>query len=125
MIRAIHGLSRGLMAVALLALPAAALAGHEDDPSTNNVHDMGHDVAPASLFNGPPFDIHTDLAFWGDLAIQGNWNGFRILDISEPDNPVLLNFVRCEGRSSCLESLSTAECATGYGRREIGFGITR
>lgn len=62
MIRTMHGLSRSLLAAALLALPAAALAGHGDDPSTNNVHDLGHDLAAASLFYGPN-DIHTDIAF--------------------------------------------------------------
>ena len=29
-------------------------------PATNNVHDLGHDLAAASLFYGPN-DIHTDI----------------------------------------------------------------
>ena len=31
------------------------------------------------------------------MPSEGNWTGFRILDISEPDDPVLLNFVECDG----------------------------
>ncbi|MBW7883923.1 MAG: hypothetical protein H3C34_15040 [Caldilineaceae bacterium] len=66
------------------------------DPHTQNIHDMGHDRAPASLFYGPP-DIHTDIAFWGQYAIQGNWTGFRILDISAPGNPKLISYTECNG----------------------------
>ena len=76
------------------ALPASA--GHREDPRTRNIHPLGHDVSPASLIFGPP-DIHTDMAFWGKLAYQGNFNGFRILDISAPGNPKLISFTRCEG----------------------------
>lgn len=40
---------------------------------------------------------HTDLAFWGDLAFAGNYNGFRILDISEPAHPEVLSDYYCRG----------------------------
>ena len=81
----------------LIALPGLLSAEHDDDPKTDNVHPMGHNEAEASLFHGPPFDIHTDIAFWGKHAFQGNWNGFRILDISAPGNPKFISFTRCEG----------------------------
>src|SRR5262249_13408371 len=35
--------------------------------------------------------IHSDLAFSGKYAIQGNYNGFEIWDISNPAKPVLAN----------------------------------
>jgi hypothetical protein len=40
---------------------------------------------------------HSDLAFWGDLAVQGSYDGFRIIDISEPAAPRLVADVECRG----------------------------
>ena len=40
--------------------------------------------------------INSDLAFKGNLIIEGHWNGFRILDASDPANPVQLsNYEAC------------------------------
>jgi len=48
---------------------------------------------PEGFFNpATPADgrfSNTDLAFQGDLLIQGNYNGFQIFDISEPSAPDL------------------------------------
>jgi hypothetical protein len=38
---------------------------------------------------------HSDLAFSGKLAIQGNYNGFDIYDISNPSKPVLMQTYLC------------------------------
>ncbi len=40
---------------------------------------------------------HSDLAFTGKYAIQGNYNGFEIYDISNPAKPVLVNHVPLPG----------------------------
>jgi hypothetical protein len=41
-------------------------------------------------------DFISDLAFWGDKAYQGTFDGFRILDIDDPRDPeVLLDFDQC------------------------------
>ena len=32
-------------------------------------------------------DINSDIAFKGNLAFQGHWSGFRVIDISDPANP--------------------------------------
>lgn len=91
-----------VMIAAVLALAATAIpasAGHSSDPRTNNVHPMGHIEEPASLLNpnvGNP-DIHTDIAFWGDHAFQGNWDGFNIRDISSPGNPTQVSRTFCNG----------------------------
>jgi hypothetical protein len=87
------------LAAVLLALPLAASAGHENDPRTPNLKPRGHIFEPASLLNpaiGNP-NIHTDIAFWRKWAIQGNWNGFNIRDISDPRDPEQVSFTRCEG----------------------------
>jgi hypothetical protein len=86
-------------ATGLLAFPLAAGAGHESDPRTNNLQPRGHIVEPASLLNPAVAnpDIHTDIAFWGNYAIQGNWDGFNIRDISDPDNPTQVSRTFCDG----------------------------
>ena len=57
--------------------------------TTSNMHPMGF-----SERRGPTFN--SDLAFWGKRAYQGTYSGFRILDISQPDNPVVLtNYEDC------------------------------
>jgi hypothetical protein len=87
------------LAAAALALPLAAGAGHESDPRTNNLQPRGHIVEPASLLNPAVAnpDIHTDIAFWGNHAFQGNWDGFNIRDISDPDNPTQVSRTFCDG----------------------------
>jgi hypothetical protein len=44
------------------------------------------------------FDFfNSDLAFWGDLAVQGSYDGFRLIDISTPTAPRLVADVDCRG----------------------------
>src|SRR5688500_17979152 len=83
----------------VLTLPLSASAGHTSDPRTKNMHPKGHIVEPASLLNPAVAnpDIHTDIAFWGKLAFQGNWDGFNIRDISDPDNPTQVSRTFCNG----------------------------
>lgn len=81
-------------AMMLTALPA--IAGHDDDPRTENLHPMGHIEEPASLFFGPP-TVHTDIAFQGKYAFQGNWLGINVRDIRAPGNPKPVSFTDCQG----------------------------
>lgn len=83
-----------VLALVVIALPVSA--GHDDDPSTENLHPLGHIEEPASLFYGPP-SVHTDIAFWGKYAFQGNWQGINIRDISAPGNPKQVSFTECNG----------------------------
>ena len=82
--------------MATLVLAAPAQAGHDDDPRTQNLHPMGHIEEPASLFHGPP-TVHTDIAFQGKYAFQGNWLGINVRDVSAPGNPKAVSFIECEG----------------------------
>lgn len=50
----------------------------------------------------------SDLAFWGDLAVAGNYDGFRLLDISEPGDVRQLADVSCrnnQGDASVWDGL--------------------
>ncbi len=87
-------------AVALLALAAVATATHDTRPSFE-LRALGHSPNPASFLQDPPgpapAEINSDLAFWGRYAFNGNYDGFRIIDISDRRNPVEISHTRCQG----------------------------
>ena len=61
-------------ATGILVFPLGAGAGHTTDPHSPDLVPRGHILEPASLTN-PAIgntDVHTDIAFWGKFAIQGN-----------------------------------------------------
>ncbi|HET6728250.1 MAG TPA: hypothetical protein VFG96_02460 [Jiangellaceae bacterium] len=92
-------------------LPAAASA-QGDDPrvglapgyfpwseASSNIDLLDNDprVAP---FDAPPGNfgfVNSDLAFTGNHAIVGSFNGFQIYDISDPTDPVLRSSFVCPG----------------------------
>lgn len=87
------------VAATALFLPVATVAaGHGTEPSTKNVHALGHSPQPAD-FGVPDGQrvVSSDLAFQGRLAFQGNYNGFRVIDISAPGNPKLIAQPECNG----------------------------
>lgn len=101
-------------ALSLLLTPGVAGAhpddgDHDDQPgeagsytervSTKNMHALGHSEHPAQFFGVPAAErtVNSDIAFWGDYAIHGNYNGFRIVDISEPGDPQLISHPKCNG----------------------------
>jgi PA domain/LVIVD repeat len=89
-----------LVALGVLAAPLSASASVGDAVSTftytQNMHPMGYSprIVPPS---GPGAGIfNSDLAFRGRTAYQGTYEGFRIIDVSQPDNPVeVTNFTGC------------------------------
>ena len=65
---------------------------------TQNMHPLGHSFfGNTPNFPGMTFTANSDLAFWGDLAFQGHYRGFRIVDISAPGNPKQISFTECFG----------------------------
>ncbi len=103
-------------ALSLLILPGTAFAhpddgggDHDDTPgeagsytareSTKNLKTMGHSELVAQFFGVPAAErqVSSDIAFWGKYAIHGNYDGFRIVDISAPGNPKLVSHPRCNG----------------------------
>ena len=54
-----------------------------------------HDLDDAAEREGRCGATHSDLAFTGNYAIQGNYNGFEIFDISNPAKPVLVQTYVC------------------------------
>jgi hypothetical protein len=78
-------------AVAVLTVAAGALPGATQEAARQ--HRMNE------LFSSPNATGATssDMAFWGDLAFTGNYDGFRIFDISQPASPTLITDFRCFG----------------------------
>jgi hypothetical protein len=49
------------------------------------------------LANFPRGGTNSDLAFWGNIAVAGNYDGFRIFNIADPTHPAVLSTVNCRG----------------------------
>jgi hypothetical protein len=89
----------GVLAMAMLGLPAAAGADHATRPHTQNIHALGHSAHPAT-FEGAADGVRhisSDIAFQGTLAFNGNYDGWRVVDISDASNPVELAHPSCNG----------------------------
>jgi hypothetical protein len=87
-----------VLAVGLLTFPLAAAADHATRPHTQNIHALGHSPDFGSfLVPDGQRDANSDLAFWGNLAFHGDYDGFRIVDISDPNDPQLVSRTRCNG----------------------------
>jgi PA domain/LVIVD repeat len=90
-----------LGALALLAVPSGASAIPDAVATytyTPNMHPLGHSARNVPLTNATPGSgiYNSDLAFWGKRAYQGTYSGFRIVDVSDPENPVeLKNYEEC------------------------------
>jgi hypothetical protein len=76
--------------LSLMAVASPAVADHNADVHSPNMSL----VAARPNATGA---VNSDLAFWGKLAYAGNYDGFRIYDISNPANPALLTDFRCFG----------------------------
>ena len=83
----------------VLALPGTATADHATRPHTTTMHALGHSQHPASFLGDPDGVRHisSDIAFQGNLAFNGNYDGFRIIDISDPEDPREIVHQRCNG----------------------------
>ena len=85
-------------ALALLTLPSTAAARHLDATSgfetSKNLHALGHSPRGNTI---SPFAANSDLAFWGRLAFQGHYDGFRVIDVSSPARPREIAFQECFG----------------------------
>jgi hypothetical protein len=67
-------------------------AGLNEVMKTNNVELLANLPRTSNLNN-----FQTDLAFTGDYAVAGNYDGFTVYDISEPAEPEIVTTVVCPG----------------------------
>jgi hypothetical protein len=65
---------------------------------TKNLAAVGGSERLVPLVNSTPGAgvYNSDLAFWGDTAVQGSYGGFRLVDISDPSDPEeIVNWLQC------------------------------
>ncbi|MDX1624415.1 MAG: hypothetical protein R3199_10605 [Gemmatimonadota bacterium] len=137
-------------AIALVALfwSAPGLSAQETDPRVGlaPATDAEEAISNLRLLSNTPKpglfdDKNSDLAFRGDHVIQGNYNGFMIWDVSDPESPALVTkyfcpasqsdvsvygdllFVSAEGRSSRLDCGAEGVADTVSSERILGIRI--
>ncbi|MBL8960107.1 MAG: hypothetical protein JNJ98_09655, partial [Gemmatimonadetes bacterium] len=85
------------------------------------MHDAGEAISgmarlataqPTGKFVG---STNSDLAFTGNYAIQGNYNGFQIWDISNPRQPQLVNGYYCPASQSDVSVYKNLLFVSGEG----------
>jgi len=109
--KALRSFSLGVLAsLVLFALPL--VAGATPPPVaeatstfeyTQNMHPLGFSPREIPLANAEPGagSFNSDLAFWGNTAVQGTYAGFRLIDISSPARPrEIINWEECNSRTN-------------------------
>jgi LVIVD repeat len=87
------GVLVGLLGAAgVLAVPGVAAGQVQSDH-----FQLLSNVPQAVDASQPAPHFQSDEAFWGNRAYVGNYDGFRIFDISEPDSPKVLVDYKCRG----------------------------
>jgi hypothetical protein len=91
-----------LLAVGIVSLPLAAGAAipAASTFTTKNLTAIGYSARVVPLESASPVDgiFNSDLAFWGNTAVQGTYEGFRLIDISNPAAPTeIVNWDDCQG----------------------------
>ena len=100
------GLVLGAVVTMMLPLTAGAQPPDVTEATSTfeyskNMHPLGYSAREIPLANAEPGagSFNSDLAFWGDTAVQGTYAGFRLIDISEPDDPQeIINWEDCASR---------------------------
>jgi len=95
-----------VMMLALVATAASAQSPTVSDAVatfdyTQNMKPLGYSAREIPLDNTEPGagSFNSDLAFWGNMAVQGTYAGFRLIDISSPANPQeIINWEECASR---------------------------
>jgi hypothetical protein len=100
-----------LVALATPTGAAAAPSGVATHTWTKNMKPLGEALSPVPLANATPGSgvFNSDLAFWGQRAYQGTYNGFNIIDISDPENLVkVLDYNECAPNNPTSGNPTTA-----------------
>jgi hypothetical protein len=87
------------------AVPPGAASATATFEYTKNLHPLGYSQRDVPLDNAVPGQgvFNSDLAFWGNTAVQGTYAGFRLIDVEEPDNPVeIINWTECASATNTV-----------------------
>ncbi|MEW2163695.1 hypothetical protein AB0912_11940 [Streptomyces sp. NPDC007084] len=78
-------------AAARAAIASGEIPGRDEVVHSDNIEHLAN--VPKGAFTG----INSDLAFQGKYAFAGNYDGFRVFDISDPKAPKTVAQVLCPG----------------------------
>ena len=87
--------------------------------AVSNLHILSRTQPPPKFLGS----TNSDLAFTGKYAIQGNYNGFQVWDISTPSAPVLTTAYYCPASQSDVsvyKNLLFVSGESGSGRLDCG-----
>jgi hypothetical protein len=87
------------------AVPPAVAEATSTFDYTKNMHPLGFSARAVPLDNTVPGAgvFNSDLAFQGEMAVQGTYAGFRLIDISEPDDPTeIVNWTECASNTNTV-----------------------
>src|ERR671918_3243922 len=99
-----HLIQRTVLVGIVAGLVAAPGAASAQIPAvstftyTKNFHPLGFSERAVPLDNTVPGAgvFNSDLAFQGNMAVQGTYAGFRLIAVSDPENPVeIINWTDC------------------------------
>ena len=85
----------GLVLLGLGASPAAYGADPEPEEISHSLNIQHVVNVPRQGINDGVF--HSDIAFWGGLAIQGTYGGLNFYDIEDPEETALISQLSCPG----------------------------
>jgi LVIVD repeat len=87
-----------LLAAAAPAAQAQVAPPFDQFTFTSNLQPLDFSERTVPIDNTVPGQgvFNSDLAFWGDMAVQGTYGGFRLIDISDPANlEEITNWTEC------------------------------
>ncbi len=94
---ALAALAIGIVAAPLTASGPPRVDAVSSFTYTSNLTPLGYSPKIVPL-TGPGSDVfNSDLAFWGDIAFQGSYDGWRAIDIKFPSRPKEIVFQPCSG----------------------------
>jgi hypothetical protein len=90
-----------LMTLVTLWVPQASAGADPNPPVSTFTWTPNMEPLGASLRPNTGGAHNSDLAFWGNRLYQGHYAGFRIIDISNPEDPQeLINYNGCSGSTA-------------------------
>ena len=85
------------------AVPPGVAAATSTFEYTKNMKPLGYSprIVPTDNTVAGSGSFNSDLAFWGDVAVQGTYSGFRLIDISSPAKPTeIIDWEECASPTS-------------------------
>ncbi len=97
-----HHMPAILLAATVLVTGGTQAVAHDDHAGTYEPSPVSQSqnlklIGSAPKTSTVPTYRNSDLAFWGRTVYAGNYDGFRTIDISDPENPVVRSDFNCPG----------------------------